>query len=229
MLMKKYWTWILVGMLCMNTGCISMEKKQRLRIACVGDSITYGTYLHDPTKDSYPAQLQRLLTEQAIVKNFGVSGTSVCLNSDVAYWNQEERIKSGEFLPDIVLIMLGTNDSMDAYWQDKGSFFKDYEVLIQYYKNLASHPKVYVLTPSSSFILNGNDDLVRGMHQERIHRIAAWLNTYVSLENRIDIHEVTRNVPQFYTMDGVHPNAQGAHYIANVIYQFLKEQHRELS
>lgn len=229
MVMKKRWIWILCGMLCLNTGCQKVNEKQYVRIACVGDSITYGTYLKDPTHESYPAQLQTLLKNQAVVENFGVSGSTVCLKGDLAYWNQEARMKSGEFLPDIVFIMLGTNDSMDAYWQDEEAFLKDYEVLIQYYKNISTHPKVYVLTPSSSFILNENSDLVRGMHQDRVQLITQWLINNIPDEDRIDIHEATRNVPQFYTMDGVHPNAQGAYFIADVIYQILKEQHRELS
>ena len=44
------------------------------RIACVGDSITYGATIRDKSHDSYPAQLGTMLGRKYSVKNFGASG-----------------------------------------------------------------------------------------------------------------------------------------------------------
>lgn len=45
-----------------------------IRVACVGDSITYGARLEDREQHSYPAQLQKLLGDDVAVFNFGVGG-----------------------------------------------------------------------------------------------------------------------------------------------------------
>jgi len=54
-------------------------------VACVGDSITYGSGISDRANDSYPAQLERLLKQYDSrweVGNFGVSGATLLRNGD---------------------------------------------------------------------------------------------------------------------------------------------------
>ncbi len=36
------------------------EAKKKIKVACVGDSITYGARVDDRSVDSYPAQLQKI-------------------------------------------------------------------------------------------------------------------------------------------------------------------------
>ncbi|MGL4908313.1 MAG: sialate O-acetylesterase, partial [Bacteroidales bacterium] len=48
-----------------------------IRVACVGNSITEGFKLQNPTTESYPAQLQRMLGSKYMVKNFGKAGTTL--------------------------------------------------------------------------------------------------------------------------------------------------------
>lgn len=48
-----------------------------VKVACIGDSITYGLGLEDRDRDSYPAQLQRLLGAEYQVGNFGKSGATL--------------------------------------------------------------------------------------------------------------------------------------------------------
>ena len=66
-------------------GCESVADKSRrpkataenpIRVACVGDSITYGFGISDRERDSYPAQLQRDLGEAWQVRNFGSNGAT---------------------------------------------------------------------------------------------------------------------------------------------------------
>ena len=56
-----------------------------VRVACVGDSITYGIGLADRERESYPAQLQKRLDEEFTgkyeVRNFGNSGRGIYLDS----------------------------------------------------------------------------------------------------------------------------------------------------
>ena len=45
----------------------------KIKVSCVGNSITYGMRLDDRERESYPAQLQALLGDRYEVGNFGKS------------------------------------------------------------------------------------------------------------------------------------------------------------
>ena len=47
-----------------------------VKVACVGDSVTYGARIEDRENDAYPAQLQRMLGPDYEVCNFGRSGAT---------------------------------------------------------------------------------------------------------------------------------------------------------
>ena len=114
------------------------------RIACVGDSITYG-YLME--QFSYPKQLQEKLgSSQYQVLNFGVGGSTAQKNGDLPYINQQAYKDAQASNPDIVLLMLGTNDSKPQNW-NQDNYSKDYADLALSFVNLASKPKVYVMIP----------------------------------------------------------------------------------
>ncbi len=94
-------------------------KRRALRVACIGDSITYGLGLADRDRESYPAQLQRMLNKwfprSFEVRNFGSSGRGIYLDSmrgaeKRGYrWTKEHKAAL-EWKPDIVVCNLGIND-----------------------------------------------------------------------------------------------------------------------
>ena len=57
--------------------CWALFAQQRIKVACVGNSITYGTGLADRATQSYPVQLQKLLGEHYEVENFGKPGATL--------------------------------------------------------------------------------------------------------------------------------------------------------
>ena len=83
----------------------------KIKVACVGDSITQGSGIKDPAKDSYPAQLQKLLGDNFEVKNFGHSGRTLLYGGDAPYIKSPKFKQAQDFNPDVVIIKLGTNDS----------------------------------------------------------------------------------------------------------------------
>ena len=85
-----------------------------IRVACVGDSITQGS--------GYPNKLQTLLGSNFTVRNFGVSGSTVSLNSIKPYMKQTAFRKAEDFDPQIVVIMLGTNDANPQIAQRRRKF-----------------------------------------------------------------------------------------------------------
>jgi lysophospholipase L1-like esterase len=92
------------------------------RVACVGDSITEGF--------GYPDKLEKMLGNNYTVGNFGVGGSTVLLSSGKSYINQSVMQRAKEYQPDIVVIMLGTNDAVPAYYQHIEKFVNDYKTLI---------------------------------------------------------------------------------------------------
>ena len=101
--------------LAWNAGEVLSGKAPLRRIACLGDSITEGAIGGGAvTVDfSYPAHLQRMLWQDAIVYNYGLGGTTMINSSTKPYMSSQQYadcLTSGVAY-DVILVMLGTNDS----------------------------------------------------------------------------------------------------------------------
>ena len=120
---------------------------EKIKVACIGDSITEGA-LGDGgvvAATGYPAQLQEMLGERYEVRNFGKCGYCATRNSNAPYWNLPEFQASQEYQPDIVIIMLGTNDAWSGNWNVvQNDFERDYTELVNTYKSLDSRPILYL-------------------------------------------------------------------------------------
>ena len=91
------------------------SQQDTIRIACVGNSITDGNAMSSKS-DSYPMALGRYLGAGYDVRNCGKSGTTMLKNGDYSYWNEQLFDDAINFNPNIVTIMLGTNDSKPQNW-----------------------------------------------------------------------------------------------------------------
>jgi lysophospholipase L1-like esterase len=194
-----------------------------LRIACVGDSITHGAFIWRRKKRSYPAQLQGMLGERFWVRNFGVNGHAVQKSADRPYWSSEEFALSSSFEPDVVLIMLGTNDSRGDNWKGVGPFSADYRKLTVHYQSLGSGPRVWMLTPPALFRLGRSTTVRYGMKEPAIHEICGAIEGLAhELEcSIIDINAVTAGHPEVFRFDGVHPGGAGATLIARAVHDAI--------
>ncbi|MBQ8450967.1 MAG: hypothetical protein IJY64_08680, partial [Bacteroidaceae bacterium] len=56
---------------------ISQEKTEIIKVACVGNSVTFGYGHKNPAETSYPTRLQQMLGEGYEVRNFGHSGATL--------------------------------------------------------------------------------------------------------------------------------------------------------
>lgn len=187
----------------------------QIKVACVGDSITAGYALQNPGVESYPAQLQALLGNGYAVGNFGLSGATVQKRSDFSYWNTAPYRASLQFKPNIVVIMLGTNDSKPWNW-NAAKFDADYRALIAKYQGLATRPDVYICLIPPVYTPNpfGNTFdpvFIQNTVLPAIQAIAA--NSGVAL---IDNNAPLLNHPELFS-DGVHPTPQGAGVIAGTV------------
>ncbi|MBO6081457.1 MAG: hypothetical protein J6P46_00330 [Bacteroidales bacterium] len=109
------------------------------RVACIGDSLTWGFTLRDPWRESYPALLQEMLGTDFTVRNFGCNGASVRADSYSPYTDTAAFRSSLAWMPDIVLLMLGSNDCVPQEW-DPGAFRRDYERIVGSYCGLSARP-----------------------------------------------------------------------------------------
>lgn len=193
-----------------------IRQAETVRISCVGDSITYGYTSSSQVTQSYPAQLQKLLGDGYQVSNFGMNSTTMLKNGNRPYWNQKVYTDSMNSSPDIVILMLGTNDSKDVNWKNhKGEFESDMKELIQKYQDLPTHPIVYVgLSPRLTV------DTVMDLVNEVIIREIVPLQRKVAQEMEcpiLDIHALSQTMTGDFN-DSVHPTDIGYQKIANYIY-----------
>ncbi|MBQ7364345.1 MAG: hypothetical protein IJW46_01965, partial [Clostridia bacterium] len=99
-------------------------KKDLTHVACVGDSITYGTNSSDPSMQSYPVYLQRMLGYNYYVEKYGAPSHSLIETDTPSFLKHEYFRKSTNATPDVVIVMLGTNDCRTQKWED--SAYKDW-------------------------------------------------------------------------------------------------------
>ena len=181
----------------------------KIRVACVGDSITEGT--------EYPGDLWMLLGTNYTVGNFGVGGTTVSLNSPSPYMNTSAFQNATEFQPNIVIIMLGTNDAHPADEQYNASFVDDYVKLVAAFQALKSKPKIWIVLPPPVFSNESGISpeyfmvtVIPGIEQAASETNLPVINVYSALANYSD-----------YFPDGVHPNSEGSQLIANLVYNAI--------
>jgi acyl-CoA thioesterase I len=191
------------------------------KVACIGDSIT-------ALPSSWCGDLSTKLGSGYTVSNFGVSGTNLEKNVGQPYWTSAEFTPSHDFAPDIVVIMLGTNDAQPAVWMAGMShFIADYNALLDSYTSLASHPTPYIILPTpigyspfghtGALIPDAIDPDIKQVAMMRgittIDAFTAFGGTYADAG--------AFNTSLYGPSDQVHPNAQGQQIICDLVYDAL--------
>ena len=118
------------------------------RIACVGDSITFGATMKDRAQNCYPAVLGRLLGKEYTVRNYGVNGATLLKKGDRPYWKRKAFKDATAFGPNIVIIKLGTNDTKPQNWNQAGTEYEaNLRALIAHFQKQPSKPAIYLCLP----------------------------------------------------------------------------------
>ncbi len=211
--MRKLTPFVLA--LVLVIGVANHEADAKL-VACVGDSITYGSGISDRAHDSYPAQLGRMLQEfdpQWQTQNFGVSGATLLRNGDKPYIQQSAYSQALAAMPDLVVIKLGTNDSKSWNWVYKDNFVRDYLYLIDVFAELPSNPDIWICKPVPAFSDNYgiNETVIRDEILPLIDQIARQRDVKV-----IDLYTALSGASSLFP-DGIHPNVEGAGVIAEAV------------
>lgn len=196
-----------------------------VRIACVGDSITYGLRIDDREQHHYPAVLNRLLGDGPVVLNAGVSGATLLKQGDLPYWQTAAFRDATAFEPHVVIIKLGTNDTKHRNAPHRDAFADDLRALIDHFTGLPSAPSVWVCYPTPMygvFRLMGDRTLRREIIPA-IKQVAKEKGVPI-----IDLYDALDNAPGLFP-DGVHPNAEGAEKIAHTVSEAIRDTVRELT
>ena len=90
-------------LLCLFIVFSATIQAQKIKVACVGNSVTYGHGIENREKNSYPAQLQRMLGNEYEVANFGKSGATLLRKGHRPYNEQEECKAALDFAADRVV------------------------------------------------------------------------------------------------------------------------------
>ena len=192
-------------------------RKDAVRVACIGNSITFGAGIKNRSRDSYPSVLARMLGDNYWVKNFGVSARTMLNKGDHPYMNEPAYKNALAFNPNIVVIKLGTNDSKSFNWKYKADFMKDAQNMINAFKGLPSQPKIYLCYPSKAYLTGDgiNDDIISKEIIPMIKKLAKKNDLSV-----IDLHTAMDGMPELFP-DRIHPNEKGAQVMAKAVYQSI--------
>ncbi|TDE14688.1 GDSL-type esterase/lipase family protein [Dyadobacter psychrotolerans] len=208
---------LLVLMCC--CGLASAEQKP-IRVACIGNSVTFGYGLKTPSNESYPVVLQNLLGENYQVKNFGHNGATLLKKGHNPYFKTAVFKKALDFKADVIVVHLGLNDTDPRDWPDfKNDFESDYAWLLDTLKQENPSAKIFVckLTP----IFSGHPRFKSGTREW--HRQIQQLIPGIAMANGaelIDLHTKVKCRPDLFN-DSIHPDKEGAGIIAETIYQHL--------
>jgi acyl-CoA thioesterase I len=206
---------LLVTMLALPLGCRSRgAANQRTRIACLGDSITVGSTLRHPKEESYPVRLGELVGDAYEVRGFGVPGATILRKGDTPYREQPEFASARAFAPDIVVVLLGTNDSKPHHvGLHAAELVPDCVELLREIARWPSHPQLLVASPPPAFPGRwdiADEALARDVAPkvEEAARIAGvgFVDLRAALAGRAALFP-----------DRVHPNEAGARRIAETV------------
>ena len=193
---------------------------QRIKVACVGNSVTYGYTLLEREKNCYPAQLARMLGDGYEVANFGKSGATLLNKGHRPYIRQPEFKKALEFAGDRVIIHLGLKDTDPRNWPNyRDEFISDYLALIDSFRSVNPRCQIWIcrMSPISHRhhrFKSGTRDWYEQI-QHAIEKVAA--DARVGL---IDLQEELYCRPELLP-DALHPDAEGASILARTVYSAI--------
>ena len=202
--------------------------QEKIKVACIGNSVTYGYGHKDPKATSYPTRLQQLLGEEYEVRNFGHSGATLLSKGHRPYINLPEYKAALEFAPDIAIIHLGLNDTDPRNWPNyRDEFYGDYINIIEALRN--ANPKVDVYVCQMTPIFHWHRRFKSGTRDwyHQIQELIPTIAEYGKFEV-IDLSRYLYNRPDLMP-DALHPDAVGAGIIAKQVYSAITNNFGGLS
>ena len=202
--------------------------QNKIKVACIGNSVTYGMTHKNPAETSYPTQLQQMLGDGYEVRNFGHSGATLLSKGHRPYINLPEYKAALEFAPDIAVIHLGLNDTDPRNWPNyRDEFYSDYINIIEAVRETNPDVKVYVcqMTP----IFHWHRRFKSGTREWywQIQELIPSIAEYDAFE-LINLSRYLYHRPDLMP-DALHPDEHGASFIAKRVYSAITGDFGSLS
>ena len=213
-------------------------KRDAIRVACVGNSITDGHGIDMSDVKAWPGQLQKLLGSDYVVKNYGRSGKTLLKKGDQPIWKEQAWRDALAYKADVVIIKLGTNDSKPQNWQYGNEFETDLRDMIDQLspkqpvldkkgrptKKLQrpQSPRIILCTPIPAYKPSWeiSDSVI-------VNHIIPTINKVAQEENLeiIDLHTLFNNADgKAMQSDGIHPTEAGDSQIARAVADIIKKK-----
>jgi len=196
-------------------SCLYAEPGDTLKVAVIGNSITIGAGINNPTTDSYPGQLGAFLGPLYDVHNFGVSGRTLLRHGDYPIWNEQFFKDALALDADVVVILLGTNDTKPYNWIYKDEFLDDYRAMIDTFSLGDKEPQFFLSYPPPAFCVNFDirdsvitADIIPMVDTMLAETGAHKVDFYTPLLSRSDLFP-----------DCIHPNVDGHTLMAQILYK----------
>jgi len=179
--------------------------KQKVRLVCIGDSLTYGYGL----SESWPSLLRDTLEKEYPHYTFTVSNLGMCGACVKDFMNMT--VEKRENTITVATVQLGSNDADSYNWINKEHFEEEYNALLN---NISAEHIILLepgpVTPDNSF---GVNQFLLDEVRECIRKTAEERNlTLVKQPYRIDQLQ----------SDGAHPNSEGAQNCAMSLNTVMK-------
>ncbi len=194
-----------------------------MKILFQGDSITDAgrdkSDCHD-LGNGYPKYASAMIADTYPDIDFEFVNLGISGNRSVDLLNRMDK-DIVKIDPDVVSILIGVNDVWHRHSHGKEMSDEQFEA---YYRELLermkkeTHAKILMMAP---FLLYAPD---KANMREEVERVAAivrrladeYADAYLPLDEKFAVALPTAPTPDFYSGDGVHPNAEGAAFIAEL-------------
>jgi len=175
---------------------IDEAESKKIKVAFVGDSLTWSGLCTNQDENSYPALVSKWLGANYNGVNFGQGGATYMFSTiDYGYeyaTNVKAFGKSLAFEPDIVIIMFGTNDAAISGGNNMNILTKDATHIINQYQKLKSDPLVVVCSapscPQLGTVINNSvnpalKDMAKRLRLDYIDTFTATTDPRLSPDN----------------------------------------------
>ena len=191
-------------------GIASMSAAERVRIACVGDSLTVGPFMTEP----YPLALEKILgADKAEVRNFGANGATMMKEGNGPYWMVNPFRESTEWKPQIVVLMLGTNDIQAANLPKIAAYPSDAAAMVEHFVKQPFKPRVILMLPPT--VLNP----VAGITDENLVKYIIPVITELATKHKLTLVDLHSQIKEkaLFGEDGLHLNNAGYAKMAELV------------
>jgi lysophospholipase L1-like esterase len=223
------------GVTALEASRLYQPTVAKTRVACVGDSITFGYHgliPDDPyglvqSSSNYPAFLQQLLGPNYEVSNFGEVKNYVQRVPPLSYWSSESFGRLTNTTWDVIVIMLGTNDARLDVWKpgcehefSSCRFVVDYNSMIRTVRNLGrvpgQSPMILLMVPPPVFFSQTKNDSA-ALNPTVVNTVISQLVPQIAEANNLPVINLFQafGSQKFNFMcddswcDAVHPSDEG--------------------